>query len=210
MRNSQGDHLCPQILLLIAIALVFISINGGSVSAADAYIYSSPTPPPYVSNSDHSHIQPPPSSSPPPPYMSTHLHHQHMLAYSSPPPLVKSPLPPYNNSPAITITGSGVVLASDEKTTYCVAKPFGVDENVLLSALNWVCGKVDCSRLLQGQPCFEPDTVSAHASYAFKEYYYQSGRLTVAMVTTTDPSHGNCTFSRHQSDPNESRRDLLL
>ncbi|KAI3847671.1 hypothetical protein MKX03_008849 [Papaver bracteatum] len=105
--------------------------------------------------------------------------------------------------------GSGVALASDEKTTYCVAKPFGVHENVLLAALNWVCGKVDCSPLLQGQKCYEPDTVSAHASYAFNQYYQQSGRLTgtcdfnrVAMVTTTDPSHGNCTFI-HQP-PTES------
>ncbi|KAI3957611.1 hypothetical protein MKW92_027775 [Papaver armeniacum] len=104
---------------------------------------------------------------------------------------------------ALLCAGSGVVLASDEKTTYCVAKPFGVDENVLLAALNWACGKVDCSPLLQGQICYEPDTVSAHASYAFNQYYQQSGRLTgtcdfngVAMVTTTDPSHGNCTFSR--------------
>ncbi|KAI3957612.1 hypothetical protein MKW92_027776 [Papaver armeniacum] len=112
---------------------------------------------------------------------------------------------------ALLCAGSGVVLASDEKTTYCVAKPFGVDENVLLAALNWACGKVDCSPLLQGQKCYEPDTVSAHASYAFNQYYQQSGRLTgacdfngVAMVTNTDPSHSNCTFSGHQSDPTES------
>ncbi|KAI3925126.1 hypothetical protein MKW98_009776 [Papaver atlanticum] len=112
---------------------------------------------------------------------------------------------------ALLCAGSGDVLASDNKPTYCVAKLFGVDENMLLSALNWVCGKVDCSSLLQGQPCFEPDTVSAHASYAFNVYYYQSGRLTgtcdfnkVAMVTTTDPSHGNYTFSCQQSDPTES------
>ncbi|KAI3878987.1 hypothetical protein MKW92_021210 [Papaver armeniacum] len=117
---------------------------------------------------------------------------------------------------ALLVAGSGVVLASDDKPTYCVAKPFGVDENMLLSALNWACGKVDCSPLLQGQKCYEPDTVSAHASYAFNQYYQQSGRLTgtcdfngVGMVTTTDPSHGNCTFSRHQSDPTESPGSIL-
>ncbi|KAI3913759.1 hypothetical protein MKW98_011820, partial [Papaver atlanticum] len=120
----------------------------------------------------------------------------------------------YELSMALLAAGSGVVSASDDTPTYCVAKPDGVvDQNVLLDALNWVCGKVDCSLLLQGQRCYEPDTVSAHASYAFNEYYYQSGRLTgtcdfngTAMVTTTDPSHDTCTFrrGRHQSAPTVS------
>ncbi|MCL7044241.1 hypothetical protein MKW94_009600 [Papaver nudicaule] len=103
------------------------------------------------------------------------------------------------------LSGSGVVLAKDTPT-YCVVKSFGTDQNVVLAALNWVCARVDCSPLSQGGHCYNPDTVSAHASYAFNEYYHLSGMLTgtcdfngTAMVTTTNPSHGTCTFSDHRS-----------
>ncbi|KAI3933811.1 hypothetical protein MKW92_020451 [Papaver armeniacum] len=101
---------------------------------------------------------------------------------------------------ALSATGSGVVLASDDTPTYCVAKPDGVvDHNVRLLPFVAVVGDVtNCTRFQR------------HASYAFNEYYHQSGRLTgtcdfngAAMVTTTDPSHDTCTFrcGRHQSAP---------
>ncbi|KAL6003486.1 hypothetical protein ACLOJK_023717 [Asimina triloba] len=101
------------------------------------------------------------------------------------------------------LTGSGMVLANDTTNqTYCVAKD-GVDSKMLQAALDWACGpgKVDCSPLLQGQPCYEPDTVPAHASYAFDAYYHQMGMAPgtcyfngAAVVTTTDPTRGTCPF----------------
>ncbi|XP_043695045.1 glucan endo-1,3-beta-glucosidase 3-like isoform X2 [Telopea speciosissima] len=101
------------------------------------------------------------------------------------------------------LTGSGMVLANDTTNqTFCTAKD-GVDSKMLQAALDWACGpgKVDCSPLLQGEPCYEPDTVAAHASYAFDTYYRQMGMASgtcyfngVATVTTTDPSHGSCIF----------------
>ncbi|XP_051144429.1 glucan endo-1,3-beta-glucosidase 3-like [Andrographis paniculata] len=101
------------------------------------------------------------------------------------------------------LTGSGTVLANDTANqTYCVAKD-GADKKMLQAALDWACGpgKVDCSAMLQGQPCYEPDTVAAHSSYAFDAYYHRMDMADgtcnfngVATVTTTDPSRGSCIF----------------
>lgn len=97
----------------------------------------------------------------------------------------------------LRLTGSGTVLANDTTNqTYCVARD-GADKKMLQAALDWACGpgKVDCSPLLQGQPCYEPDTVATHASYAFDAYYHRmamgDGTCNfngVATITTSDPS----------------------
>ncbi|XP_022993237.1 glucan endo-1,3-beta-glucosidase 2-like [Cucurbita maxima] len=104
----------------------------------------------------------------------------------------------------LRLTGSGLVLANDTMNpTYCAAKE-GADPKMLQAALDWACGpgRVDCSALLQGQPCYEPDNVMAHATYAFNAYYHQMGKASgscdfngVAAVTTSNPSHGSCSFS---------------
>ncbi|KAH9739003.1 glucan endo-1,3-beta-glucosidase 2 [Citrus sinensis] len=101
------------------------------------------------------------------------------------------------------LTGSGSVLANDTTNqTYCTARD-GADPKMLQAALDWACGpgKVDCSGLLQGQPCYEPDNVIAHATYAFDTYYHQMRKDPaacnfngVAVITTSDPSHGSCIF----------------
>ncbi|XP_059642096.1 glucan endo-1,3-beta-glucosidase 2 [Cornus florida] len=101
------------------------------------------------------------------------------------------------------LTGSGLMLANDTTNqTYCAARE-GADQKMLQAALDWACGpgKVDCSPLLQGQPCYEPDSVAAHATYAFDSYYHKMGKASgtcdfngVAAITTTDPSHGSCVF----------------
>lgn len=110
-----------------------------------------------------------------------------------------------NGAPVYTLhlTGSGTVFANDTTNqTYCAAKE-GADPKMLQAALDWACGpgKVDCSPLLQGQPCYEPDNVVAHANYAFDAYYHKMGMAAgtcyfngVATVTTSDPSHGACIF----------------
>ncbi|XP_076924623.1 glucan endo-1,3-beta-glucosidase 3-like [Bidens hawaiensis] len=100
------------------------------------------------------------------------------------------------------LTDSGPVLSNDTTDqTYCVAKS-GADVKMLQAALDWACGpgKVNCSLMSQGGPCYEPDTVMAHATYAFNAYYQRMGMADgtcdfngVATVTTTDPSFGDCT-----------------
>ncbi|KAM7263077.1 hypothetical protein ACFE04_000760 [Oxalis oulophora] len=102
------------------------------------------------------------------------------------------------------LSGAGTVLANDTTNqTFCVAKD-GVDQKLLQAGLDWACGpgKVDCKPMLQGQPCYEPDNVIAHSTYAFNAYYQQMSKSPgtcdfkgVAAVTTTDPSHGSCKFA---------------
>ncbi|XP_015956741.1 glucan endo-1,3-beta-glucosidase 2 [Arachis duranensis] len=101
------------------------------------------------------------------------------------------------------LTGSGAVLANDTTNqTYCVAKD-DADPKMLQAGIDWACGpgKVDCSPLLQGQPCYEPDNVGAHANYAFDTYYHLMGRSSeacnfnqMATISTSNPSHGSCVF----------------
>ncbi|KAG9133113.1 hypothetical protein Leryth_026306 [Lithospermum erythrorhizon] len=103
----------------------------------------------------------------------------------------------------LQLTNSGPLLSNDTTNqTYCAAKE-GADPKMLQAALDWACGpgKVDCSALMQGQPCYEPDSVASHASYAFDTYYHQMEKTPnacdfngVATITTTNPSHGTCVF----------------
>lgn len=110
-----------------------------------------------------------------------------------------------NGAPVYTLhlTGAGTVLANDTTNqTFCVAKNHA-DTKMIQAALDWACGpgKVDCSPLLKGQPCYEPDNVVAHATYAFNAYYQKMDKSPgtcdfkgVATITTTDPSMESSTY----------------
>lgn len=79
---------------------------------------------------------------------------------------------------------------------WCIADEQTTDE-VLQSALDWACGKggADCSKIQVHQPCYFPNTVRDHASYAFNSYWqrlkhkggscYFNG---AAFVTEVNPS----------------------
>ncbi|KAK1290975.1 Glucan endo-1,3-beta-glucosidase 12 [Acorus calamus] len=59
-----------------------------------------------------------------------------------------------------------------DEQQWCVTDPkASVDD--LQKALNWACGVggADCSPIQPNQPCFDPNTVADHASYAFNSYW---------------------------------------
>ncbi|CAH9095995.1 unnamed protein product [Cuscuta epithymum] len=102
------------------------------------------------------------------------------------------------------LTGGNWELFTNDTTnrTFCIAKP-SAEKGLIQAGLDWACGpgNVDCSVLDQGQPCYEPNTVRAHASYAFNAYYYSQGLNNsacdfkeAAIITTVDPSNGTCIY----------------
>lgn len=112
------------------------------------------------------------------------------------------------------VSGSGTFLANDTTNqTYCIAMD-GVDSRTLQAALDWACGpgRANCSEIQPGQNCYQPNNVKNHASYAFDSYYQKEGRAAgscdfkgVAMITTTDPSHGSCIFPGSKKVSNKTR-----
>ncbi|KAH6760209.1 hypothetical protein C2S51_017158 [Perilla frutescens var. frutescens] len=86
---------------------------------------------------------------------------------------------------------------------WCVAKP-SVPADTLQEALDYACGEgsADCEAIKQDGSCYYPDTVVAHASYAFNSYWQKTKRDGgtcgfggTAMLITSDPSYGHCRFA---------------
>ncbi|XP_020264916.1 glucan endo-1,3-beta-glucosidase 13-like isoform X2 [Asparagus officinalis] len=97
------------------------------------------------------------------------------------------------------VTGENVTSTNG---TWCIASS-NASELDLQSALNWACGpgNVDCSAIQPSQPCYQPDTLISHASFAFNSYYQQNGATDVAcsfggagMRTDKNPSYENCIY----------------
>ncbi|KAK6914310.1 X8 domain [Dillenia turbinata] len=85
--------------------------------------------------------------------------------------------------------------------TWCVARS-DASEKALQSALDYACGSgADCAPLQSSGLCFLPNTIQAHASYAFDSYYQRKSMASgscdfagTATVATTDPSYGSCVY----------------
>nr|ADK92864.1 glycosyl hydrolase 2 [Hypericum perforatum] len=85
---------------------------------------------------------------------------------------------------------------------WCVADEQTPDDELQV-ALDWVCGKggANCSQIQVNQPCYLPNTVRSHASYAFN-YYFQRYKNKggscyfkgAALITGLDPSHSSCRY----------------
>ncbi|KAI3459669.1 hypothetical protein Pfo_016332 [Paulownia fortunei] len=97
---------------------------------------------------------------------------------------------------AITFSASGVAAA-----TWCVARSDASDQ-ALQTALDYACGAgADCAPIQSSGPCYLPNTLQAHASYAFNSYYQRKGNAPdscsfsgTSLIARTDPSYGSCVY----------------
>ncbi|KAJ7952766.1 glucan endo-1,3-beta-glucosidase 1 [Quillaja saponaria] len=108
-------------------------------------------------------------------------------------------LPPCNPADQIGAPAPGIGLT---QKLWCVAKP-SVPEDTLQEAMDYACGAggADCEEVKPHGNCFYPDTVVAHASYAFNNYWQKNKRNGgtcnfggTAMLINTDPSFVHCQF----------------
>ncbi|KAH9325696.1 hypothetical protein KI387_005874, partial [Taxus chinensis] len=129
-----------------------------------------------------------------------------LIGETTPPPPITTPIitPTTPLTPPIT-TPSTTPITTPTQTSgsWCIAKS-GVSDTSLQVALDYACGLggADCGAIQQGGTCYNPDTVAAHASYAFDNYYKKNGMTSAscdfggnAVVTNQDPSSGTCTYS---------------
>ncbi|KAK9266611.1 hypothetical protein L1049_022001 [Liquidambar formosana] len=108
----------------------------------------------------------------------------------------------------LDLTGKGAVDMTTEANvtssngTWCIASSTASEVD-LQNALDWACGSgnVDCSAIQPSQPCYEPDNLVSHASFAFNSYYQQNGATDIAcsfggtgLKVNKNPSYDNCLY----------------
>ncbi|CAL9245067.1 unnamed protein product [Arabidopsis halleri] len=107
------------------------------------------------------------------------------------------PCLPYHPAPS-----PSPVKKKDVEGLWCVAKP-SVAAETLQQSLDFACGQggANCDEIKPHGICYYPDTVMAHASYAFNSYWQKTKRNGgtcsfggTAMLITTDPSYQHCRF----------------
>ncbi|XP_062214079.1 uncharacterized protein LOC133915086 [Phragmites australis] len=85
--------------------------------------------------------------------------------------------------------------------TWCVAKT-GMMETVLQDGLDYACGMggADCSAIQPMGSCYNPNTLQAHASYAFNSYFQRNPSPAscdfggAGMLVNVNPSSGTCIY----------------
>ncbi|GMG99308.1 hypothetical protein Nepgr_001148 [Nepenthes gracilis] len=166
-----------------------------------------PTPnPPQSFPSPPFTIPSPPGTVPSPPY----TYEPSPPEYIPSPPTGITPSPPTGFAPSPPVFQPPVVFPSPAVpppspptvgALWCVAKP-SVPLPIIQEAMDYACGSgADCSFIQPDQACFEPNTLLAHASYAFNSYWQRTkvagGTCDfggVAILVTVDPSYRGCHF----------------
>ncbi|XP_051116305.1 PLASMODESMATA CALLOSE-BINDING PROTEIN 3-like [Andrographis paniculata] len=94
-----------------------------------------------------------------------------------------------------------LAMAAHSSATWCICKD-GVDSKTLQKTLDYACGAgADCKPTHQSEPCFSPDTVRDHCSYAVNSYFQKNRQAPTACdfsgtaaVVNSDPSRAGCVY----------------
>lgn len=162
--------------------------NAPTTSPSPANVAKSPLPP-LIGK-----ISPPPLSLPlapaaMPPISTTNPAHPPTYGFTMPP----CYSPPDGHSGGAVAAPVG---APSGRGLWCVAKP-SVPPETLQVALDYACGEggADCEAIKPRGNCYYPDTVLAHASYAFNSYWQKTKKMGgtcgfegTAMLIDSDPS----------------------
>lgn len=92
--------------------------------------------------------------------------------------------------PAVVVEGTWCVARSDAST------------QALQTALDYACASgADCTPIQSSGLCFLPNTIQAHASYAFNSYFQRKAMAPgscdfsgTASASKSDPSYGSCMY----------------
>ncbi|XP_010941476.2 uncharacterized protein [Elaeis guineensis] len=125
-------------------------------------------------------------------------------------PVTTYPYPPSGSTPSltppVTVPSTVPVSPTISGQTWCVAKTGALDV-ALQMALDYACGigGADCSTIQPTGSCYNPDSLQAHASYAFNSYYQKNPVPTscdfggTAMIVNVNPSSGSCIYPSSSS-----------
>ncbi|RCV44317.1 hypothetical protein SETIT_9G363400v2 [Setaria italica] len=105
---------------------------------------------------------------------------------------------------ALALAAAVLLLSSTlAASEFCVCRS-DQPTTVLQKAIDFSCGpqgNADCSAILLGGGCYNPNTVAAHCSWAANSYYQNNKAKGAtcdfdgaATISTTDPSFSGCTF----------------
>ncbi|XP_047944509.1 PLASMODESMATA CALLOSE-BINDING PROTEIN 3-like [Salvia hispanica] len=94
-----------------------------------------------------------------------------------------------------------LAITGHSSASWCVCKD-GLSDTVLQKALDYACGAgADCNPIHQNGPCFQPNTVKAHCSYAANSYFQKNRQQPTACnfegaatISASDPSISGCTY----------------